>query len=347
MKTITYNPETHVLVPREPSDEMLRKANKIDDKMYRGGSQYGADIDQVYYAMIDAAPQPEPNHNWCAGCSPDNCSGCGTEPVDVGSVGWKHDCAALCANDIELWIDRCPHCGKPRHNHLPTDDELLNKAEPVESEPDMWVMKHIRIGDLAQAKPNQKALHPYMLSDAFPLYTTPQPDRVTTKESYVELDIHSNPSRTEQQRKLDGSLEVGQLLGNGQNQETSHSKTVGDVILTDTFRGDDSALIESIVALVSLDRAGVLVPHGIGGHARSLLESAAIRLSQPDRTAELEAALKVARDGIDKFLVANDPTEFGCACDLSVGYLCGPCHADKQQQPLKIALAKINEVLHD
>ena len=30
--------------------------------------------------------------------------------------------------------------------------------------------------------------------------------------------------------------------------------------------------------------------------------------------------------------VANDPTEFGCACDLSVGYLCGPCHADKQQR---------------
>ena len=46
--------------------------------------------------------------------------------------------------------------------------------------------------------------------------------------------------------------------------------------------------------------------------------------------------------------VANDPTEFGCACDLSVGYLCGPCHADKQQQQLlESALAKINEVLHD
>lgn len=136
------------------------------------------------------APQPEPNHNWCAGCSPDNCSGCGAEPVD--------------------------------------------------SEPAMWVMKHIRSGDLAQAKPNQKALHPRMWSQAH-LYTTPQPDRV----------------------------------------------------------------------------------------------------------AELEAALKVARDGIDEFLVANDPTEFGCACDLSVGYLCGPCRADEQQEPLKIALAKINEVLHD
>jgi len=24
--------------------------------------------------------QPWPNHNWCVGCSPDNCSGCGTEP---------------------------------------------------------------------------------------------------------------------------------------------------------------------------------------------------------------------------------------------------------------------------
>ena len=189
MKTITYNPETHVLVPIEPTEEMFAAANKIDDEMYCGGSQHGADIDQVYYAMIDAAPQPEPNPNWCAGCSPDNCSGCG--------------------------------------------------AEPVESEPAMWVMKHIRSGDLAQAKPNQKALHPRMWSQAH-LYTTPQPDRV----------------------------------------------------------------------------------------------------------AELEAALKVARDGIDKFLVANDPTEFGCACDLSVGYLCGPCHADKQQQPLKSAIAKINEVLN-
>ena len=72
MKTITYNPETHVLVPIEPTEEMFAAANKIDDEMYCGGSQHGADIDQVYYAMIDAAPQPEPNPNWCAGCSPDN-----------------------------------------------------------------------------------------------------------------------------------------------------------------------------------------------------------------------------------------------------------------------------------
>ena len=319
MKTITYNPETHVVVPREPSEEMLQAAafNYSSDE-YTG-------FTSMYKAMLAAAPQPE--------------------PVDVGSVGWKHDCAALCANDIELWIDRCPHCGKPRHNHPPTDDELLNKAEPVDVEPAMWVMKHIRSGDLAQAKPNQKALHPYMLSDAFPLYTTPQPDRVTTKESYVELDIHSNPSRTEQQRKLDGSLEVGQLLGNGQNQETSHSKTVGDILLADAFRGDAANLIESIVALVSLDRAGVLVPHGIGGHARSLLESAAIRLSQPDRVAELEAALKGARDALDhaRLFIRNG---------IGLGYIRMPdddCPDPAKSVPGEIfeALAKINEVLHD
>jgi hypothetical protein len=36
-----------------------------------------------------------------------------TQP-DQEPVAWKHDCAALLQNDVELWIDRCPHCGKPR-----------------------------------------------------------------------------------------------------------------------------------------------------------------------------------------------------------------------------------------
>lgn len=30
-------------------------------------------------------------------------------------MAWKHDCAGLCTNDVELWIDACPHCGKPRN----------------------------------------------------------------------------------------------------------------------------------------------------------------------------------------------------------------------------------------
>ena len=71
MKTITYNPETHVLVPREPSQGMIDAMPPVEEIGYWA----------MYEAAIAAAPQPEPNHNWCAGCSPDNCPGCGTEPV--------------------------------------------------------------------------------------------------------------------------------------------------------------------------------------------------------------------------------------------------------------------------
>ena len=60
------------------------------------------------------------------------------------------------------------------------------QPEPVDSEPAMWVMKHIRSGDLAQAKPNQKALHPRMWSQAH-LYTTPQPGRVTELEAALKV----------------------------------------------------------------------------------------------------------------------------------------------------------------
>ena len=48
--------------------------------------------------------------------------------------------------------------------------------------------------------------------------------------------------------------------------------------ITDTFRGDDAALARSIRALIELNDEGALVPHGIGGLARSLLAAAACRL---------------------------------------------------------------------
>ena len=28
-------------------------------------------------------------------------------------VAWTHSCNVLCLDGVELWIDRCPHCGKP------------------------------------------------------------------------------------------------------------------------------------------------------------------------------------------------------------------------------------------
>lgn len=56
--------------------------------------------------------------------------------------------------------------------------------------------------------------------------------------------------------------------------------------MNDDFRGDNDALIRSIKALLGLDASGALVPHGIGGHARSLLSAAASRLVQPAASAE-------------------------------------------------------------
>ena len=37
--------------------------------------------------------------------------------------GWKHDCAGIMQNDVELWLDSCPHCGKPKTDSAPTQPE--------------------------------------------------------------------------------------------------------------------------------------------------------------------------------------------------------------------------------
>ncbi len=42
-------------------------------------------------------------------------------------VAWEHDCAALLQNNVELWIDRCPHCGKPRTTHPPQRKPLTEE----------------------------------------------------------------------------------------------------------------------------------------------------------------------------------------------------------------------------
>ena len=81
MKTITYNPETHVLVPKGMMYELPELPMPIKGKFSKDLFD-GVQMHQYAMRYLDeaiaAAPQPEPNHNWCAGCSPDNCSGCGT-----------------------------------------------------------------------------------------------------------------------------------------------------------------------------------------------------------------------------------------------------------------------------
>ncbi|AFN39101.1 hypothetical protein G167_gp53 [Burkholderia phage BcepMigl] len=49
--------------------------------------------------------------------------------------------------------------------------------------------------------------------------------------------------------------------------------------LKDEFGGDNALLVTCIKALLDLDAAGVLVPHGVGGHARVMLAAAGARIA--------------------------------------------------------------------
>ena len=46
------------------------------------------------------------------------------------------------------------------------------------------------------------------------------------------------------------------------------------------FKGKDGLLIQSIDSLLEMDAKGILVPHGIGGHARTLLRAAKAAIEQ-------------------------------------------------------------------
>lgn len=81
--------------------------------------------------------------------------------------------------------------------------------------------------------------------------------------------------------------------------------------IKDEFRGDSVSLRASILALIQLDDANALVPHGIGGHARSLLASAYHRLATSDAAYRrgVENAAKVVEDHKPKN-VPSDWTEY-------------------------------------
>ena len=53
-------------------------------------------------------------------------------------VAWKHDCAALCANHVELWIDNCPHCGKPRPAPVQQAEQEPVGYFAYDEEHDIW-----------------------------------------------------------------------------------------------------------------------------------------------------------------------------------------------------------------
>lgn len=55
--------------------------------------------------------------------------------------------------------------------------------------------------------------------------------------------------------------------------------------LSDTFKGDDLQLLSSARSLLDLDKSGALVPHGIGGHARGIIEAFIVRMAYAPQAA--------------------------------------------------------------
>ena len=102
-------------------------------------------------------------------------------------VAWTHDCAALCANDVELWIARCPHCGKPRRPQpaqQPLTEEPVGygKFEAGELQCALSTIFIRRYGDGHMR---------YGGCDT-PLYTHPQPAQQPLTDEVVSIAAHQS-----------------------------------------------------------------------------------------------------------------------------------------------------------
>jgi hypothetical protein len=72
--------------------------------------------------------------------------------------------------------------------------------------------------------------------------------------------------------------------------------------MKDQFKGDNAKLISAIAALLDLDAKGALVPHGVGGHARTMLEAAAVRLGSKQHTVAATVDTCMAKKAMDEAL---------------------------------------------
>lgn len=81
---------------------------------------------------------------------------------------------------------------------------------------------------------------------------------------------------------------------------TDHQHYVSDQCpfadaFSDTFDGDDAHLLRCAAALLSLDASGSLVPHGIGGHARGIINALGARLAMHKASPQSTEAVERAR----------------------------------------------------
>lgn len=86
------------------------------------------------------------------------------------------------------------------------------------------------------------------------------------------------------------------------------------------FKGKDELLIQSIDSLLEMDAKGILVPHGIGGHARTLLRAAKASILSRPAPVQVPDGWKLVPVIATDRMVAVGMTE--ChdldACDVSI-----------------------------
>lgn len=101
--------------------------------------------------------------------------------------------------------------------------------------------------------------------------------------------------------------------------------------LVDDFKGDNERLIACIEALLDLDAAKALVPHGIGGHARGLLSAAGARLAAKDaEIAELRA--RPTMELLSELLRGLEMPSLAAAAASSQLYAIGVAIADQAKR---------------
>lgn len=104
----------------------------------------------------------------------------------------------------------------------------------------------------------------------------------------TKLYTHPQPTASSEAGTVWVSLETGRVFTQGAicppdakpyvPASSEAGQGVGD------FNGDTPHLIRCIESLLRLDASGALVPHGVGGHARTLLAAAAARLASKQPT---------------------------------------------------------------
>lgn len=62
-------------------------------------------------ALAKPQKQPWPDHNWCVGCTPDECSGCGTEPYERRKAAAASQDCSMCPNNRDVVCAYCENTG--------------------------------------------------------------------------------------------------------------------------------------------------------------------------------------------------------------------------------------------